>query len=49
MITNKLKLLLNGGAVLNRIYESFDPNINQLRDADLENGLFVSGGISFEL
>ena len=48
-ITKNFSLLLNGGFMLNRIYESFDPDKNQLRDADLENGLFVDGGVSYSL
>jgi hypothetical protein len=48
-ITKNLSLLLTGGFMQNRIYESFDPDKNQLRDADLENGLFVDGGVSYSL
>lgn len=48
-ITKNLNLLLSGGFMLNRIYESFDPDNNQLREADLENGFFVRGGISYSL
>ncbi len=48
-VTYNLNFLLKGGFVLNRIYESFDMIDNQLRDADLENGLFVSGGLSYGL
>jgi hypothetical protein len=45
-LPNNFNLLLTGGYVLNRIYESFDPNNNQLKDADLENSLFVAAGLT---
>lgn len=48
-VSNKLNLLVHSGLVLNRIYESFDPDNNELRNADLDQSLFVSGGISLGL
>ena len=49
MFTEKVSLNLSGGILANRIYETYDPSNDQLKEDDLKEGIYLSAGFSYNL